>query len=105
MSLSQIKGKKVDIRLWSRPHEVESAAGNEIWEEFPTLTPEVQGLFRKARTQLGTLGGGNHFFELCLDSEQNVWIMLHSGSRNIGKELAEIHMAKAKKLAHNRDLP
>jgi tRNA-splicing ligase RtcB len=54
---------------------------------------------------MGTLGGGNHFFELCLDTEERVWIMLHSGSRNIGKELAEIHMARAKKLAHNRDLP
>jgi tRNA-splicing ligase RtcB len=65
----------------------------------------VQGLLGKARVQLGTLGGGNHFIELCLDTEDNVWLMLHSGSRNIGKELAEIHMAKAKKLAHNRNLP
>lgn len=55
--------------------------------------------------QLGTLGGGNHFLELCLDTEDNVWLMLHSGSRNIGKELAEIHITKAKVLAHNRDLP
>src|SRR5204862_3830001 len=62
-------------------------------------------LSRKAELQLGTLGGGNHFIELCLDTEQNVWLMLHSGSRNIGKELAEIHIATAKKLAHNRDLP
>ena len=38
--------------------------------------------------QLGTLGGGNHFIELCLDESNAVWVMLHSGSRNIGKELA-----------------
>jgi tRNA-splicing ligase RtcB len=73
--------------------------------EFPQLTDKVQGLFSKAERQMGTLGGGNHFFELCLDTEDRVWIMLHSGSRNIGKELAEIHIGKAKKLAHNRDLP
>jgi len=84
---------------------VETAAGIELWGEFPTLTDKVQGLFKKAQAQIGTLGGGNHFFELCLDTEQRVWIMLHSGSRNIGKELAEIHIGKAKKLAHNRDLP
>ena len=65
----------------------------------------MQKLFGRARLQLGTLGGGNHFIELCLDTDENVWLMLHSGSRNIGKELAEIHIAKAKKLAHNRDLP
>jgi tRNA-splicing ligase RtcB len=84
---------------------VRSAASSPLWEEFEGLSEKVQGLRGRARRQLGTLGGGNHFFELCLDTEDKVWIMLHSGSRNIGKELAEIHMGKAKKLAHNRDLP
>ena len=65
----------------------------------------MQGLFKRAELQMGTLGGGNHFFELCLDTDDRVWIMLHSGSRNIGKELAEIHMERAAKLAHNRTLP
>ncbi|TLY18252.1 MAG: RtcB family protein, partial [Nitrospirae bacterium] len=46
----------------------------------------------RARAQLGTLGGGNHFIELCLDTEGAVWIMLHSGSRHIGKSLAERHI-------------
>src|SRR5678815_2464717 len=58
----------------------------------------------RAAKQLGTLGGGNHFIELCVDTESRVWLMLHSGSRNIGKSLAEIHMARAKKLKHNRAL-
>jgi tRNA-splicing ligase RtcB len=76
-----------------------------FWEEFHQLTPAVKDLFGKARKQLGTLGGGNHFIELCLDTDERVWMMLHSGSRNIGKSLAEIHIGRAKKLAHNRDLP
>jgi tRNA-splicing ligase RtcB len=84
---------------------VKTAKTDALWESFSELTPQVQGLFGRARVQLGTLGGGNHFIELCLDTEDNVWLMLHSGSRNIGKELAEIHMAKAKKLAHNKHLP
>jgi tRNA-splicing ligase RtcB (3'-phosphate/5'-hydroxy nucleic acid ligase) len=95
----------VPVGFSAHPEAMPSAAGDELWKEFPDLTPSVQNLFGKARMQLGTLGGGNHFFELCLDAEGAVWIMLHSGSRNIGKELAEIHIAKAKKLAHNRDLP
>jgi len=56
-------------------------------------------------SQIGTLGGGNHFIELCIDTEQNVWMMLHSGSRNIGKELAEIHIGIAKTLSHNAGIP
>jgi tRNA-splicing ligase RtcB (3'-phosphate/5'-hydroxy nucleic acid ligase) len=76
-----------------------------LFDEFAALDERVHSLEGKARRQLGTLGGGNHFIELCLDGEDRVWLMLHSGSRNIGKELAEIHIARAKKLAHNRDLP
>lgn len=47
---------------------------------------------------IGTLGGGNHFIEICLDTEDGVWVMLHSGSRNIGKCLAENHINGAKNL-------
>ncbi|MBX5460826.1 MAG: RtcB family protein [Steroidobacteraceae bacterium] len=51
---------------------------------------------RRTYNQLGTLGGGNHFIELCLDESDSVWVMLHSGSRNIGKTIGEtaIHMAR-----------
>lgn len=76
-----------------------------LWEEFKNLHPQVQELYGKARCQLGTLGGGNHFIELCLDEEDRVWVMLHSGSRNIGKVLAEIHMRIASKLSHNVRIP
>jgi tRNA-splicing ligase RtcB (3'-phosphate/5'-hydroxy nucleic acid ligase) len=69
------------------------------------LDPGVQSLQRRASQQLGTLGGGNHFIELCLDQSGGVWVMLHSGSRHIGAALAEHHMARARKLFHNRDLP
>jgi tRNA-splicing ligase RtcB len=76
-----------------------------LWKGFHDLDEKVQDRLGKARKQMGTLGGGNHFIELCLDTEQNVWLMLHSGSRNIGKVLAEIHIGRAKKLAHNAALP
>lgn len=52
----------------------------------------------RALMQIGTLGGGNHFIEICLDESDDVWIMLHSGSRNIGKTVAEQHIERAKGL-------
>jgi len=57
--------------------------------------------------QVGTLGGGNHFIEICLDESQAVWLMLHSGSRNVGKTIGEcaIHMARDIAHAENRHLP
>ncbi|GAB3720896.1 hypothetical protein GCM10028793_60190 [Nocardiopsis oceani] len=51
------------------------------------------------------LGGGNHFLEVCLDDDGTVWLVLHSGSRNIGKELADHHIGRAQSLPHNQDLP
>jgi tRNA-splicing ligase RtcB len=53
----------------------------------------------KAARQFGTLGSGNHFFELCVDERSRCWVVLHSGSRGIGNQLAQAHMAKARKLA------
>ncbi len=54
--------------------------------------------------QAGTLGGGNHFIEICLDLQDRVWIMLHSGSRGIGRQIGEIaiEMAKTQAITNNR---
>ena len=50
----------------------------------------------KALVQFGSLGSGNHFFEVCLDERDVVWIVLHSGSRGIGNELAQSHIRLAR---------
>jgi RNA-splicing ligase RtcB len=55
----------------------------------------------KAARQFGTLGSGNHFFELCVDERGHSWVVLHSGSRGIGNQLAQAHIAKARKLARD----
>ena len=69
---------------------------NELFEEFRDIIPdEIKGLEMKAASQLGTLGGGNHFIEITAEADGTVWIMLHSGSRNIGKMIAEIFIKKA----------
>ena len=75
------------------------------WEEFDQLHKGVQKRQEKAMKQLGTLGGGNHFIEVCLDTEDNVWLMLHSGSRNIGNEVAKLHIETAKHLHKLSELP
>ena len=49
-----------------------------------------------AARHLGTLGGGNHFIEVCLDEEQRVWVMLHSGSRGIGNKIGTYFIELAK---------
>lgn len=80
---------------------ITSVANWQGWAEYKNLNAakthaKTKELFERAQRQLGSLGGGNHFIEICLDTENNVWVMLHSGSRNIGKSLAEMHIYGAK---------
>lgn len=77
---------------------VENWKGWREWDDLTVLTKLDKKLLKTARTQLGSLGGGNHFIEICLDTENNVWVMLHSGSRNVGKVIAERHISIAKNL-------
>ena len=58
----------------------------------------------KAATQFGSLGSGNHFFEVCLDENDSVWIVLHSGSRGIGNQLAQGHIKLARTQAKEQAL-
>jgi tRNA-splicing ligase RtcB len=51
-----------------------------------------------SRLQLGTLGVGNHFIEVCLDEAERVWVFLHSGSRGVGNRIAQRHVKIAQKL-------
>ena len=62
-----------------------------IEEKYPRLKT------KDPQKQLGTLGGGNHFIEICLDTEQTVWVMLHSGSRGIGNLIGQTFIELARK--------
>jgi len=77
----------------------------DFWHRFDALTPVVRKESGRALKQMGTLGGGNHFIEVCLDEGGRVWLMLHSGSRGIGNLLAQHHIEVARGLAHNAALP
>jgi tRNA-splicing ligase RtcB len=96
------KGSRAALGLVKRMKELEA--------RYPKLRIiERMGRFDQARMwrQLGSLGGGNHFIEVCLDAENAVWIMLHSGSRNVGNTIGQVAMDVAKRVADkvDRQLP
>lgn len=112
VDLNQVKDKVKEIRHSiersipvgfdeNRHIEADTAhwQGWEQWEKLhaPSLTRQGQfELKGKAMKQLGTLGGGNHFIELCEDTEGGCWVMLHSGSRGVGNRIASVHIDHAK---------
>lgn len=84
--------RSIELTLLSEPHEyhltktVVDPLYNGDWNKF----------LEKSASQLGTLGSGNHFIEVCIDEHQDVWIMLHSGSRGIGNMIGKHYIEKAK---------
>jgi tRNA-splicing ligase RtcB (3'-phosphate/5'-hydroxy nucleic acid ligase) len=84
----------------------------ELWA---TLSAQYKSIVEKNPTvaskdpegQLGTLGTGNHFVEVCIDEAQRVWIMLHSGSRGLGNRFGTVFIEQAKEdmRLHNRNVP
>jgi len=69
-------------------HHESQAERTDLFDRVPDV-PALTAERAKAERQLGTLGGGNHFVELSVDSAGVVWAMIHSGSRNVGKQMAE----------------
>lgn len=67
-------------------------------DRYAKITDKHAKIFNKnASIQLGTLGSGNHFIEVCLDENQDVWVMLHSGSRGAGNLIGRYFIEKAKR--------
>ncbi|CAL9533409.1 RtcB family protein [Streptomyces sp. enrichment culture] len=87
-----------------RLHGFGTAGWDDFWGRFDGVAEAVKFRSERAAKQMGTLGSGNHYIELLFDDEGSVWLILHSGSRNIGKELAEHHIGVAQKLPHNQGL-
>lgn len=90
-------GAANDRGAWGAPPERVTAHWATLeatYNEITTKHPSA-GL-RQRLHQLGTLGTGNHFIELCLDETQHVWIMLHSGSRGVGNRIGSYFIERAK---------
>ena len=75
-----------------------------IIQKHPAIDKMVKDAHAKTHTQIGSLGGGNHFIEICLDENQDVWIMLHSGSRGIGNAIGRYFIELAKKDAERNNV-
>jgi tRNA-splicing ligase RtcB len=87
-----------DYGAWGEvPADVDRLWRDELAADFERLCERHPEL-REAnhRTHLGTLGTGNHFIEVCLDEQDRVWLMLHSGSRGVGHRIATIFIELAK---------
>jgi len=93
-----------DAPAWEGLPDDLRTTGALLMKRFGDLDGKVGDLAGRASCQLGTLGGGNHFIELCLDTTGAVWVILHSGSRRIGAALAQHHVEIARRLGHNEAL-
>src|SRR5437867_1875623 len=82
-----------------RGHSASSGAADRWLGAHRPATHLSEKQAATAATQFGTLGSGNHFFELCLDERGRAWVVLHSGSRGIGNQLAQAHIGRARALA------
>jgi tRNA-splicing ligase RtcB len=90
-------------------------AGGKNSKITATARKRIEGLAGKAavdyrkyagwQEQMGTLGSGNHFVEICLDEDQRVWLVLHSGSRGVGNQIASYHIKIAQKLMAEAHVP
>lgn len=98
-----------------KQHRVPASTLKAMDKPLESITRKHPGLIKMVRNfhhtwgkQLGTLGGGNHFIELCIDESDDVWVMLHSGSRGIGNAFGRYFINMARKdmgsyLAHLPD--
>ena len=91
-------GGKNDRGAWAKPPASTLAAWGKLNEGFERIVQKYPKLNHPQRiNHLGTLGTGNHFIEVCLDNEnQNVWFMLHSGSRGVGNRIGTFFIELAK---------
>jgi tRNA-splicing ligase RtcB len=86
-----------DVGAWANPPPIVDAAWAGLADEFKLITDKYPKLAKSNHhNHLGTLGTGNHFIEVCLDESNNVWFMLHSGSRGVGNAIGSLFIELAR---------
>ena len=91
-------GRANDRGAWGEIPDAVATAWSELLPGYDALVDAFPKLGRGSSvTQLGTLGTGNHFIEVCLDEADRVWFMLHSGSRGVGNRVGSFFIELAKK--------
>lgn len=98
-------GRSGDRGAWSNPPDHVVAPWASLQERFTELCDKHPKFANSNNVNhLGTLGTGNHFVEVCLDEEQSVWVMLHSGSRGVGNAIGSYFIARAKEDMLKKDI-
>ncbi|MDR0485172.1 MAG: RtcB family protein [Elusimicrobiota bacterium] len=95
--LDAIRGQ-IPLGFDHRKTPVEITSLEEWKEKTKTDMTVVSRQYYAATFQAGTLGGGNHFIEIQKGSDGYIWFMIHSGSRNIGKQVADYYNREAKEM-------
>ena len=90
------RAQHADDRILVEAAKPFEAGLKSLTDRHPELL-KAFGKFSKWTNQMGTLGSGNHFIEVCLDESNQVWVMLHSGSRGIGNAIAAYFISLARK--------
>jgi tRNA-splicing ligase RtcB len=90
------RGQHADDRVLVEAVQPFEPGLKRLTDRHPELLKSF-GKFSKWMNQMGSLGGGNHFIEVCLDEADQVWVMLHSGSRGIGNAIADHFIKLARK--------
>ncbi len=94
-----------DRGAWRDPPAEVAAAWRVLEPAFERLCEKHRAVAKSNNHRhLGTLGTGNHFIEVCLDQDERVWLMLHSGSRGVGNRIGTHFIALARKELERRDL-
>ena len=89
-----------DQGAWREPTEQGRRAFSLLSDRLDRITSKHQTIRKAADRAIlhaGTLGGGNHFVEVCLDEDDRVWVMLHSGSRGVGNRIGTYFIERARK--------
>jgi len=116
MTAAKIKGKKLECQQLDKVIRDRVPAGFDVRDNVHHLAEDFDfsrlRCVRHVRTDkamkaLGSLGSGNHFIEIDQDDEKNLYIVVHTGSRHLGKEVADYYMAAGQKVikSKNEDIP
>ncbi|MEK6217948.1 MAG: RtcB family protein [Psychrobacter sp.] len=96
-SKSRGRGSNRDVGAWSNPDDTVKDGWTTLVDDFNYITQKHPKLKNTNNLKhLGTLGTGNHFVEVCLDETNQVWIMLHSGSRGVGNAIGRYFIELAR---------
>ncbi len=113
MSMMQIKERRVEFQKLDKLIRAEIPAGGNIHKKphhlseefaFSRLICKKHVNLHKAELSLGTLGGGNHFIEVDIDADGNLYVIVHSGSRHLGVEVTEHYLREGQRILKARGI-